>query len=593
MGSDKIFSIIHSDQQEYDTLYNQLISTTYQAAAIPEQWPELLICLSRLVEHIGTSSTNNQNYFQNNPADLKAFHLHLEKAVQVGDKTEQLAALRDQSQQLLDRLPLAIFFVDRNCKLRMCNSIGNKILETCQYLRLDNCYLTTYSGTKTKQLHRMVDMLLFPKHDTDAPSSDSIRLINPKSGVGISLLVTVERSLVGVPGLAAILVAHAGTVFEPSIKSLKNLYSLTETESRLTASLVLGKTIQEYAKSAGVSPHTARNQLKSVFQKTGTGRQATLVQMVITGPAMLSQSGISYPLTVEPQTFIGKKFCREEEIRLADGRRLAYAEYGDMKAEPVLVMHGIDGCRLQMPIIPQRIQKAGVRLIVPDRPGFGRSDPQSGRSMLGWASDIKELVKAIDLHDVSVVGVNAGGPYALVLGHMLKRWVRKVVIVNSAGPPETLRFYSSCTPFWKMVLRVARYTPSVFSALVQILLRGVLRNPEAYFDNSSGLGSKNEKMVFSSKNKHMRDFYLKVLYEASRQGVSHIAYDANLIIRPWGFNLEDIDLPVHLWHGIENTIIPIQVAEYLASQLSDVRKYFIDGEGNYLYLSHFEEILKC
>ena len=68
----------------------------------------------------------------------------------------------------------------------------------------------------------------------------------------------------------------------------------------------------------------------------------------------------------------------DSQLRLRDGRALAYCEYGDPRGTPVLVFHGLPSCRLMHP--DADLSRAlGVRTIVPDRPGFGRSDPPIGR----------------------------------------------------------------------------------------------------------------------------------------------------------------------------------------------------------------------
>ena len=64
-------------------------------------------------------------------------------------------------------------------------------------------------------------------------------------------------------------------------------YRMTPAEARLTQALVNGLSLQEYAAQAELSFHTVRSQLKAVVGKVGVGRQADLVRVVLTGPAIM------------------------------------------------------------------------------------------------------------------------------------------------------------------------------------------------------------------------------------------------------------------------------------------------------------------
>ena len=72
------------------------------------------------------------------------------------------------------------------------------------------------------------------------------------------------------------------------------------------------------------------------------------------------------------------------EIRLRDGRRLAYEEHGAPHGTPIVHCHGAPGSRIEGEFLfeARLLVELGIRLIVPDRPGIGRSDFQARRSDL-------------------------------------------------------------------------------------------------------------------------------------------------------------------------------------------------------------------
>jgi len=90
-------------------------------------------------------------------------------------------------------------------------------------------------------------------------------------------------------------------------------------------------------------------------------------------------------------------------IRLRDGRRMAYCEWGDLDGWPVVLLHGQPGSRLFCPD-EEATQAAGTRLITIDRPGYGLSDPRPGYAIMDWASDYVELADQLELPPCPVVG---------------------------------------------------------------------------------------------------------------------------------------------------------------------------------------------
>jgi hypothetical protein len=103
----------------------------------------------------------------------------------------------------------------------------------------------------------------------------------------------------------------------------------------------------------------------------------------------------------------------DDVLELAGGRRLAYAEYGSAEGRPVILFHGLPGSRLSWGYPPREPIPQGLRVIAPDRPGYGLSDPNPGRSLLDWADDMVQLADALKIARLAIVGVSGGGPGAL------------------------------------------------------------------------------------------------------------------------------------------------------------------------------------
>src|SRR6185437_8075557 len=104
---------------------------------------------------------------------------------------------------------------------------------------------------------------------------------------------------------------------------------------------------------------------------------------------------------------------------LRDGRTLSYAEYGEPGGFPVVSAHGGLACRLDVQSAAAVAEQCGVRLIAPDRPGVGRSDPKPGRTILDWAGDVAELLGTLGIARFAAMGWSLGGQYAAALGHAM------------------------------------------------------------------------------------------------------------------------------------------------------------------------------
>lgn len=95
-------------------------------------------------------------------------------------------------------------------------------------------------------------------------------------------------------------------------------------------------------------------------------------------------------------------------VTLRDGRTLSYAEYGILSGTPVIGFHGMPGSRLMMKALEPAVRTAGARLIAPERPGYGLSDPHRRGTLLTYPQDIVELADALGLERFAALGVSGG-----------------------------------------------------------------------------------------------------------------------------------------------------------------------------------------
>jgi pimeloyl-ACP methyl ester carboxylesterase len=259
----------------------------------------------------------------------------------------------------------------------------------------------------------------------------------------------------------------------------------------------------------------------------------------------------------------------------------------------VIYCHGFPASRLEAGLVEEAAERAGVRLIAVDRPGYGLSDYQSGRRLEGWPGDVAALADGLGLEHFAVLGVSGGGPYALACARYLSERLTRVGVVCGLGPlagSGLLREMAWPARFSFSFMQSLPRTAGIFyRGLAGSLFR---RFPAMALEVLTVAEPPADAAVL--RRPEVKQRLIASLREAFRQGGRGAALELELLGRPWGFDLEQITLPVLLWHGREDRTVPVGQGEYVAARLPDCRTVFPPGEGHFsLPVLHAESILKA
>lgn len=276
-------------------------------------------------------------------------------------------------------------------------------------------------------------------------------------------------------------------------------------------------------------------------------------------------------------------------VPLADGRLLSYAEYGRPDGLPLVYCHGFPGSRLEAELAAPLTERLGVRLIAPDRPGFGLSSPLPGRRFGDWPADLAQLLAALQIDRFSLLGVSGGAPYALAAATLLPR-VARVGLVCGLGPldADSLR---SMSPLGRCGLRVARHAPWLARGGYQLLAQSICRHSARFLGwMTAGVPQVDRKVLARPE---VREAILNSFRESVRQGGAAGAEELLLYARPWEILPSDCQVPVQLWHGELDTTVPVAFGRRLAADLPHCQAHFLPDEGHYsLPLGQLEPILR-
>lgn len=273
-------------------------------------------------------------------------------------------------------------------------------------------------------------------------------------------------------------------------------------------------------------------------------------------------------------------------LLLENRYQLTWNEYGNADGEPVLYFHGTPGSRLEAFPADVIAHELGIRLIVPDRPGYGASDSQYQLGLSHWPKLVCKLVNKLKLDKFSIIGYSSGGAYALSCADKIPHRINNIALVSSTAPFEKQALRNQTDAIFKPL-----YDLSVTdSGNDQHKLLQLATSPKALMNALKTTLPPADKALF--KNLTFQKYFLMNLSLAITSGVDGIVNDIRNLSLPWDIELEDIELPVDIWHGRDDNNLDFSIAEYLAHTLKNSSTHFLDKAGHYFIFDQWREVLE-
>jgi pimeloyl-ACP methyl ester carboxylesterase len=262
-------------------------------------------------------------------------------------------------------------------------------------------------------------------------------------------------------------------------------------------------------------------------------------------------------MTIRPPRFEGS-------VAFEDGRQLGFAEYGPRSGRPVFWFHGTPGARRQVaPEAREVAHERDVRLIAVERPGIGASTPHRYRAVVDWAADIAKLCDALEIERFAVSGLSGGGPYALACAHEMPERVVAAAVLGGVAPSvgsEAVR--GGTSTLTRLMGPVFRYSHGSLDPVMRGLIRVLEPLADQAVDLFASMMPPGDRRVFADPD--TRRMFQQDLLHGSRHHMQAIFLDAILFGRHWGFSLADIEVPIHMWYGDADNIVPVAHGEHMA-----------------------------
>ena len=276
------------------------------------------------------------------------------------------------------------------------------------------------------------------------------------------------------------------------------------------------------------------------------------------------------------------------ELRLSSGKTLCFVEYGNPGGEPVLLLHGSPGSARYWSGFPDFLRSERWRFIAVDRPGYGFSDFwRTGYA--GLATALQELAEHLSLERFSVLGVSAGGGYALGAGAVLGAMIERVIVVSSTAPfdPDLLAKVNRTnrTVYW--IARKLTFLNRLNAWLIARLCRNRM---ERLLDRSKNKLSEPDQRDL--ERAHVRAVLIAAGRDAYPTGSGKgLAQDIRNQIKPWDFDLGGISAETHVWTGDDDRSTPAEMAYRLNALVRGSHLHVVPNAGHLWHISNLATIL--
>jgi pimeloyl-ACP methyl ester carboxylesterase len=273
-------------------------------------------------------------------------------------------------------------------------------------------------------------------------------------------------------------------------------------------------------------------------------------------------------------------------IPASDGRTLAVQDAGDRGGRPVMVHVGTPGGRrLYGPRTLADAQRRRLRLISYDRPGYGGSTPQPGRSMADCAGDVRVICEALGIGRLAMWGLSGGGPHVLACAALLPGLVTAAASLASPAPydAEGLDWLDGFSQEAIDEVRLTLADPAGARALFRQEREKLLAAPPAQV-------ALDMQVHFPGAGLALLADEAVSMQQALAPGIEGSWDDCVAQLTPWGFDVAQIPVPVLLLHGGQDRAVPFSHGQWLASHIPGAETWFFDDEGHALRESHIEDV---
>ena len=256
----------------------------------------------------------------------------------------------------------------------------------------------------------------------------------------------------------------------------------------------------------------------------------------------------------------GSNFSSDQMVVLKDGRNLSFLTSGSLDGIPLFVFHGTPGSRFATLPDDPFVARPDIFMIFPERPGYGLSSPKPDRKLTDWPDDVIELADHLGIDRFAVTGGSGGGPHTLVCAWKNPERVFAAFVFASPMPVESLAETKGMAFGNRLSYFLGTKIPWLVRYLTKSQSVAATKDPDKFLRAIAKQVSESDRAILEDEK--YREVIIKDLREALRQGSDAQFVDGQIMMtmRPWGFSLSEIAVPVYAWHGELDALVPVSMA---------------------------------
>ncbi|MGZ6587783.1 MAG: alpha/beta fold hydrolase [Solirubrobacteraceae bacterium] len=290
------------------------------------------------------------------------------------------------------------------------------------------------------------------------------------------------------------------------------------------------------------------------------------------------------PTTVDTAAFGDQTY----EWPLADGRMLGYGLYGASDGPLVVVLDG-PGSRGLARAMASPATQLGIKLLAPDRPGFGCSTPARAGSIAAVSSDLLALVDHLGFTRFGLVAQSGGTPYALAVAAAAGDRVTGLAFVGGLAPLDEPRALQDVARPMRIAFMLARRAPWVMRLFLNGAARQTAKDPEAVARKYAATLPPDDRCVLA-------DPTLWAIHATSSAEITSrpaaFALETRMLVRPWSVDYGRISAPAALWVGELDRTHPLSMSRRLATLLGGAPVTVVAGAATFAMLPCFPDVLR-
>jgi pimeloyl-ACP methyl ester carboxylesterase len=276
------------------------------------------------------------------------------------------------------------------------------------------------------------------------------------------------------------------------------------------------------------------------------------------------------------------------EVRV-EGRTVGVYEYGDPSGTPVMVFHGTPACGAGFTWADAPARERGLRLIAPDRPGIGLSSRNASHRIGDYPVEVHALADALGVGQYAVWGYSGGGPYAVACAAFPAGRVTSVTVAAGMGQMGVWAGADDFEKTDRQMLGLVTKHPAVARVLLGTSARVARISPKVALKSFEAQLTPSDRTVAETLGPP--EEALALFTQAFLRGARGVVADYAAIARPWGFDVADITVPMAIFHGDADAMVPLRHSEALAERVPGAALTIWPGEGHLGTITHVGDIL--